>query len=105
VATRFRLTEDAVRDLEQAAAYLAQESETAALNLADDLEHAFLFIADWPGCGHRRSDITPHGDIRFWTKGDYLICYRLATSPLLILGVVHGARDAARLIATRLEGR
>ena len=105
MATRFQLTEDAVRDLEQAAAYLAEESEIVALNLADDLEHAFLFIASWPGCGHRRSDITRHEDIRFWTNGDYLICYRLATDPLLILGVLHGARDTASLITTRLEER
>jgi plasmid stabilization system protein ParE len=105
VAARFLLTEDAVRDLEQAAAYLADESEAAALKLADDLEHAFLFIADWPDCGHRRSDLTRHTGIRFWNSGGYLIFYRIGVKPTLILGVLHDARNAAPLIASRLEDR
>jgi plasmid stabilization system protein ParE len=104
VPASFRLAEDAVRDLEQAAAYLAEESETAALRLADDLEHAFLFIAGWPACGHRRTDLTPNEDIRFWSSNGYLIVYRAQPRPLLILGVLHGARDAASAIASRLEG-
>jgi len=103
VPVPFRLTEDAVRDLEQAAAYLAEESEPAALKLADNLEHSFLFIAQWPGCGHRRSDLTRHQDIRFWNSSGYLIVYRIGVQPVLILGVLHDARDAASLVASRLE--
>jgi plasmid stabilization system protein ParE len=103
VPVRFRLTEDAVRDLEQAAAYLAEESETAALNLADALEHSFLFIAEWPACGRRISDLTLHEDIRFWSSNGYLIIYRIGVKPVLILGVLHSARDAASLVASRLE--
>ncbi len=99
----FQLTEDAVRDLEQAASYLAEESEAAALNLADALEHTFLFIADWPGCGHRRPDLTPHENIRFWSSNGYLIVYRIGVKPILILGILHGARDTSTLIASRLE--
>jgi plasmid stabilization system protein ParE len=103
VPASFRLTEDAVRDLEQAAEFLAERSESAALRLADTLEHTFRFIAQSPGCGHRRQDLTSHQDIRFWSSAGYLIYYRVATKSLLILGVLHGARDAATLIASRLD--
>ncbi len=99
----FRLTEDAVHDLEQASAYLAVESETAALHFADDLEHAFLFIARWPACGHRRHDLTANKDIRFWSSNGYLIVYRAKPRPPLILAVLHGARDAASALAARLD--
>jgi plasmid stabilization system protein ParE len=102
VSVRFRLTEDAVRDLEQAASYLAEESEAAALNLANDLEHSFLFIADWPDCGHHRSDLTHKKNVRFWNSRGYLIVYRLDLKPTLILAVLHEARDAAALMASRL---
>jgi plasmid stabilization system protein ParE len=102
VSAPFRLAEDAVRDLEEAAAYLSEESETAALHLADDLEHAFLFIARWPACGYPRPDLTPNEDIRFWSSNGYLIVYRARPRPLLILGVLHGGRDAASAIAPRL---
>jgi plasmid stabilization system protein ParE len=102
VSAPFRLAEDAVRDLEEAAAYLAEQSETAALHLADDLEHTFLFIARWPACGHRRPDLTLKEDIRFWSSNGYLIVYRVQPRPLLVLAVLHGARDAASAIAPRL---
>jgi plasmid stabilization system protein ParE len=104
VPAPFRLAEDAVRDLEQAATYLAAESETAALHLADNLEHVFLFIARWPACGHRRPDLTANQDIRFWSSNGYLIVYRARPRPLLIVAVLHGARDAASAMASRLEG-
>jgi plasmid stabilization system protein ParE len=104
VPAPFRLAEDAVRDLEEAAAYLAAESETAALRFADDLEHAFLFIARWPACGHRRPDLTSNQDLRFWSSNGYLIVYRARPRPLLIVAVLHGARDAASAMASRLEG-
>ena len=99
----FRLAEDAVRDLEQAAAYLAEKNETAALRFADDLEHAFLFIVRWPACGHRRPDLTQNQDIRFWPSNGYLIVYRAQPRPLVILGLLHGARDAASALASRFE--
>ena len=102
---RFRLTEDAVRDLEEAAAFLAEESEAAALNLADALEHSFCFIAAWPGCGHRRPDLASNRDLRFWFSSGYLIAYNIDTRPILVLGVLHGARDSAQLIDRRLEDR
>jgi plasmid stabilization system protein ParE len=105
VSAQFRLAEDAVRDLEEAVAYLAEQSETAALHIAEDLEHAFLFIARWPACGHRRPDLTANEDIRFWSSNGYLIAYRSQPRPLLILAVLHGARDAASAIAPGLEGQ
>lgn len=44
-AATFRLTQEAALDLEEAVAYLAEQSIEAALQLATNLEHAFLFLA------------------------------------------------------------
>ena len=102
---KFELTEDAVVDLEQAIAFLAAESESAALNLADDLEHAFLFLSQWPGCGHRRPDLTNEDDLRCWSSSGYLILYRMEMRPILIISVLHSARDAVSLMASRSEAQ
>ena len=101
----FSLTEDAVRDLEQTVAYIAEDSEEAAHRLADTLDHAFHFIARWPNCGHRRPELTLQERVRFWSSAGYLIAYRADIRPVLILAVLHGARDAESIFTARLEDR
>jgi len=54
-------------------------------------------IADLPGIGHRRGDLTDE-DLRFWPVFDYLIAYREGSSPLEIVRVLHGHRDLARVL-------
>ncbi len=96
------LTEDATADLEAAAAYLAERSEEAALKLADDLENAFLLISQHPKMGRVRDEYSGLEGLRFWTSAGYLIAYLSERSPILILAVLHGARDAASIIPNRV---
>jgi toxin ParE1/3/4 len=103
MAFPFDLTEYATADLEEAISYIAADSIAAALNVADNLENAFRFLADWPDAGHRRQDLTDSPDVRFWPTGRYLITYLPATSPLLIIAVFHGSRDVRSLLPRRLE--
>ncbi len=102
MALPFDLTEDATADPEIAAAYLAERSEEAALRFADDLENAFLLIAQHPMVGRVRDEYSPLEGLRFWTSAGYLIAYLSDRSPILILAVLHGARDAASIIPNRI---
>ncbi len=97
----FRLNKDALRDLEEAVAYLAEDSERAALDLVDDLESGFRFLANWPHSGHRRTDIS-RSQLRFWTIAGYVIAYRPTPKPLIIIAVLHGSRDISSVLKDRL---
>jgi plasmid stabilization system protein ParE len=98
----FQLTEEATRDLERAMDYLSQHSIPAALHVADLLEEAFNLLARFPNSGYRRTDFA-HSPVRFWNAAGYLITYLPATTPLLILSVVHASRDADPEIEFRLH--
>jgi plasmid stabilization system protein ParE len=99
----FDLSEDAVYDLEEAVGYLAVENPSAALRLADELEQTFLFLAQWPSAGQRREDLTEEPELRFWSNKNYLIGYFGNRSPILIVCVLHGSRDAISILVPRLE--
>lgn len=99
----FDLTEAATADLEEAVAYIAQDSVKAALGVADNLETTFLFLSKWPNAGHRRDDLTDDPDLLFWPTGRYLIAYLPSRNPVLILAVFHGSRDIKSLLPRRLE--
>jgi plasmid stabilization system protein ParE len=63
------------------------------------LNQAFQRLADMPGLGHRRNDLTKR-DLRFWSVYSYLVIYR-ESDPLLIVAVLHGKRNVKRLLKER----
>ncbi len=48
--------------------------------------------------GHRREDLTTQPDVRFWAVYSYLVIYRLGTTPLQILRVLHAKRDVRQTL-------
>jgi len=102
MALPFDLSEDALLDLEQALGHIALDSTQAANRLANELEQTFLFLAQWPSAGHTRDDLTPDENLKFWPMKSYLIGYYGNLSPIVIVGVLHGSRDAASIFSTRL---
>ena len=54
-------------------------------------------LAENPGIGHVRSDLTDE-DVRFWPVFKYLVIYRPETAPLEIVRVLHGRRDVERIL-------
>lgn len=48
-------------------------------------------LAMFPHLGPARPDLTP--DLRLWPVGDYLIFYRIEPERLVIVRILHGARD------------
>ena len=93
----FRLTPSAERDLGQIWQYIAQDSEQAANRVLSAIEKALWRIVETPGIGHLREDLSSCRS-RFVLVHSYLIVYRLETTPLLILRVLHAARDVQSLL-------
>jgi plasmid stabilization system protein ParE len=95
--SEFVLTQVAKADLLKTLEYLDGDNPGAVLKVVDALDDAMQLLADNPGIGHRRPDLTPQ-DVRFWSVFRYLAIYRPSTKPLEIVRVLHGKRDVRRLL-------
>ncbi|MBD2580456.1 type II toxin-antitoxin system RelE/ParE family toxin [Oscillatoria sp. FACHB-1406] len=95
---QFRLTEPAIRDIEQIADYIARESGLAqADRFLTRLDAKFAKIAQFPNLGRQRSEILP--GLRSLPMDRYLILYIPANQDVDILRVVSGYRDLPALFA------
>jgi len=93
----FRLSPEAVRDIEGIWEYLARDNMRAARRVRLALLAACRRLAQQPGLGHRREDLTEK-PVLFWPVYSYLIIYNPATTPLEIVRILHGAQDIPRLL-------
>ena len=93
---QFRLTEPAIRDIEQIADYIARESGLAqADRFLAKLDAKFSKIAQFPNLGRQRNEILPA--LRSFPIDQYLILYIPANQDVDILRVVSGSRDLTAL--------
>jgi plasmid stabilization system protein ParE len=94
--SRFVLTARARLDLLNIWNYIAEDSIDAADKVVGELRAAFEGLADMPGKGHIREELVDPRH-RVWSVYSSLIIYRVNTTPLQIVSVVHGARDLRAL--------
>jgi antitoxin ParD1/3/4/toxin ParE1/3/4 len=83
--------------IDEIGAYIAQNSVGAALKVYDAFEEAFGLLAERPGLGHSRQDLTDR-PLRFWSVYSYLVVYDPESRPLTIIAILHGARDVEKLL-------
>jgi plasmid stabilization system protein ParE len=95
--SEFVLTPAAEGDLLKIIEYLQGDSPNAILKVVDALDEAMRRLAENPGIGHVRPDLTDE-DVRFWSVFKYLVIYRPETKPLEIVRVLHGRRDIKRIL-------
>lgn len=98
--TTFRLSLEASQDLVEIYEYIAQDSVDAAERVRLELLDAMEGLAEMPGKGHRREDLTKR-TVRFWTVGSYQIIYKPKSRPLEIVAVLHGKRHIRRVLRAR----
>jgi plasmid stabilization system protein ParE len=96
--TRFVLTPAAEGDLLKIIEYLKGDNPNAVLKVVDAFDEAMQRLAENPGIGHVRPDLTEE-DVRFWPVFKYLVIYRPETKPLEIVRVLHGRRDVGGILA------
>jgi plasmid stabilization system protein ParE len=78
----YLLSPEALDDLQLIWNFIAADSVRAAEKVLDEFFDTFEKLAQWPGQGHSRSDLT-NRDVRFWPVGSYLVVYREAATPPL----------------------
>lgn len=95
--TRVVLSPQALEDLDAIWSFLAEESLELADRIDTEIRDAILRLADFPGLGHARQDLT-NLPVRFWAIYSYLIVYSLRGGVIEIVRVIHGSRDVPGLI-------
>ncbi len=95
--TDFILSPAAIQDLDEIWEYIAEDSIDAADRWLAKLEKATRRLAEMPGIGHTRKDLTDK-PVLFWPVGRYLIIYRDDRDPVEIVRVVNAYRDVPRLL-------
>jgi plasmid stabilization system protein ParE len=97
----FRLTEDAIVDIDAIWLYLLEKDgvETAD-RIVTELSKGFFKLAGIPNVGHRRADLTSR-QVLFYRIFCYLVIYEPGSQPLQILGVLHGKRNVSRILRQR----
>jgi toxin ParE1/3/4 len=93
---RFKLSPEAARDVREIWVYIAADNFEAARRVRLQIFDACQKIAENPGIGHRREDLTDK-PVLFWPTGSYLIIY-ITRKPVEIVRVLHGARDLLGLL-------
>jgi len=94
------LSPEAVADLQAVWDFIAKDNESAADRMVDQILDAFDRLAQWPGLGHIRPDLTTR-DVRFWGVESYLIVYRESHGVLHIVAILHGSRDIPTVLGAR----
>ncbi|HEX8914645.1 MAG TPA: type II toxin-antitoxin system RelE/ParE family toxin [Humisphaera sp.] len=82
--------------LDEIWSHVARDNIPAADKLENDLHAAMRMLERMPGAGHRRADVRDER-YRFWSVGPYVIAYRTERRSIVVVRVVHGARDFRKL--------
>jgi len=99
---KYVLSAAAELDLDAIWDYIAQDNIDAADRWINKLFDSFQSIAQTPGMGHRREDLTAF-PILFWPVGAYLILYRTQNQVVEIVGVTQGMRDVPTFLSQRTQ--
>jgi antitoxin ParD1/3/4/toxin ParE1/3/4 len=99
---RYVLSPQAARDLVQISRYIKNDSSRETADRVESvIRDRFVYLAQHPGGGHRRPDLTD-AEVRFLSVYSYLIVYRPETKPLQVVAIVHARRDVATLLKKRV---
>jgi len=97
---KYVLSDDAEQDLNEIWEHIADDSIDAADRWIDKLFDVFESLAQAPGMGHKREDLTAL-PVLFWPVGAYLILYRVQAEWIEIVAVTQGARDIPSFLSQR----
>lgn len=98
--TMYVLSAAAEADLDAIWEYIALDNVDAADRWIERLFAAFEALAQTPGMGHKREDLTSF-PVYFWPVGAYLILYRHSVESIEIVAVTQGSRDIPGFLSQR----
>lgn len=88
---RFRVANQAALDLGEIESFIRADNPAAAVKFIEKLEGTFRQLAQSPGIGRRRSELS--SSLRSIRVSEYLIFYCVHEQVLEVVRVIHGKRD------------
>ncbi len=96
-------TKAARDDLNEIWEFIVRDNLDAADQVLEELEAAARMLAEVPGMGRARPDLTD-ASVLFWRgAGSYFLVYRPETRPLEVVRVLHGSRDVVSMLRLRQD--
>ena len=93
-----RYTHRARDDIQEIWCHLLDKAGvTVADGVIEDIRDAARRLAEHPGIGHARPDLTPEPFL-FWAVHSYLIVYAPDDVPITIIAVPHGAQNVQSVL-------
>lgn len=89
--------DEAERELEAIADYIARDNPARAISFVGELRNACLGLADLPRGYPVLERYASHG-ARRRPHGDYLIFYLIDAERIVVIHVLHGARDYSAIL-------
>ena len=100
--SRYVLAPEAALDLVQIWRYIKRESSARTADRVEAaIRNQFASLAQSPGIGHWRKDLTAEA-VKFFPVYSYLIIYRPDTKPLHVVAILQGRRDVQQILRNRL---
>jgi toxin ParE1/3/4 len=90
-------TSEACADIDAIWDYIASDSSAAADRVVDELYERFRLLAESPGIGESQPTLAD-GTYRRFTHRNYVIYFRPIENGIVVVRVLHGARDHERLV-------
>lgn len=88
---KYHLTSRADVDLDEIVDFIAKDNIEAAITVEERLTHTFEMLGNNPKIGRERPDLD-YG-LRSFPVDSYIVFYRAWSSEVLIVRVLHAARD------------
>jgi toxin ParE1/3/4 len=94
---RLTITESARADLREIRTYIAKDNPAAACRVVERLRTQARKLAATPGMGRRREDLRP--ELFSFPVGRHVLFYRPQAGGIVLVRVLHGARDLPALFS------
>ena len=89
----------AKQDLVDIWGYIAKNNISAADHVLDQIDATCYKLADSPGIGRLREDLS--ADLRSLAVGNYVIFYQRLDDNVVVIRVLHGARNIQQIFAEK----
>ncbi len=99
-APSYELSPEAQNDLFEIWSRIAEDSVELANRIESEFYELFQSLAQFPGQGHSRRDLTSR-PVLFIALYSFLIIYRSDPKPVRIMAIVRGSREIGRFLKGR----
>jgi toxin ParE1/3/4 len=99
----YRFTCVASTDINSIWESIAQNNSDAADRFIHKLYEQVEMLARFPQAGHRREDLAGDRPLLFLPVGRYMIAYQAQNQSLVVVRVLHSARNLSEILAQGLE--